>query len=132
MRLNIIITLFSIFLLFCLSKAYAYNKSSLKDTVVAKPIQFGIASYYADKFEGRRTANGDIFSQQKFTAAHNTLPLGTHIKVTNLRNKKSVKVVINDRLHHRNRRLVDLSKAAAQKIGIINTGITRVKVEVIP
>jgi rare lipoprotein A len=95
------------------------------------PIQYGTASFYADKFIGRQTANGDIFSQDKMTAAHNTLPLGTWIRVTNLRNKKSVVVRINDRLHHRNPRLVDLSKSAAQKLGYTGQGLTRVKVEVL-
>ena len=65
------------------------------------------------------------------TAAHNKLPLGTRIKVTNLRNKRSVVVKVNDRLHHRNTRLVDLSKAAAAKLGYIGRGITRVRVEVL-
>jgi rare lipoprotein A len=65
------------------------------------------------------------------TAAHNTLPLGTWIRVTNLHNKKIVVVRINDRLHHRNPRLVDLSKSAAKKLGYTGQGLTRVKVEVL-
>ena len=99
-----------------------------QDTAI---IQYGVASYYADKFEGRKTANGDIFSQHKMTAAHNTLPLGTMIEVTNLRNDRTVYVKINDRLHHRNKRLVDLSKAAAKKLHFINAGITRVRIRVV-
>jgi rare lipoprotein A len=99
-----------------------------QDTAI---IQYGVASYYADKFEGRKTANGDIFSQHKMTAAHNTLPLGTIIEVTNLRNDRTVYVKINDRLHHRNKRLVDLSKAAAKKLHFINAGITRVRIRVV-
>lgn len=99
-----------------------------QDTAI---IQYGVASYYADKFEGRRTANGDIFSQHKMTAAHNTLPLGTMIEVTNLRNDRKVYVKINDRLHHRNKRLVDLSKAAAKKLHFTNAGITRVRIRVV-
>jgi len=94
-------------------------------------VQYGTASFYADKFVGRKTANGDIFSQDKMTAAHNTLPLGTWIRVTNLRNKKAVVVRINDRLHHKNPRLVDLSKSAAKKLGYTGQGLTRVKVEVL-
>jgi rare lipoprotein A len=103
------------------------------NTRLAKPakIQYGTASFYADKFEGRRTANGEVFSQQKMTAAHNTLPLGTWIRVTNLSNKKSVVVRVTDRLHHRNPRLVDLSKSAAKKLGYTGQGLTRVKVEVL-
>jgi rare lipoprotein A len=65
------------------------------------------------------------------TCAHNTLPLGTWIRVTNLSNKKSVVVKINDRLHHRNPRLVDLSKTAARKLGYTGQGLTRVRVEVL-
>jgi rare lipoprotein A len=92
---------------------------------------FGVASYYGDKFEGRKTASGDIFSQQKMTAACNKLPLGTKIKVTNIRNGKSVEVVINDRLHPKMKRIVDLTKSAAKKLGYVDHGLTKVKVEVI-
>jgi rare lipoprotein A len=94
-------------------------------------ILFGIASYYADKFEGRQTANGQYYSQEKMTAACNKLPLNTWIRVTNLRNKQSVIVFINDRLHPKNLRLVDLSKMAARKLGYIGRGLAQVKVEVL-
>lgn len=94
-------------------------------------IQFGIASYYSDKFEGKMTANGELYSKDAFTAAHNVLPLGTWIRVTNLSNRRAVVVRVNDRLHHRNRRIVDLSRAAAKKLGYITKGLTRVKVEVL-
>jgi rare lipoprotein A len=94
-------------------------------------ILFGIASYYADKFEGRQTANGQYYSQEKMTAACNKLPLNTWIRVTNLRNKQSVIVFINDRLHPKNPRLVDLSKMAARKLGYIGRGLAQVKVEVL-
>lgn len=94
-------------------------------------VQYGVASYYADKFEGRRTANGEVFSQNKMTAAHNALPLGTWIRVTNLRNGRQAVVKVNDRLHHRNRRLVDLSKATARELGYLQRGVTTVKVEVL-
>jgi len=90
---------------------------------------YGTASYYANKFEGRLTANGEVFSQQKMTAACNVLPLGTWIKVTNLYNGRSVVVKVNDRLHYRNKRLVDLSKTAAKMIGYAGGGLTKVKVE---
>lgn len=94
-------------------------------------VQYGIASYYADKFEGRRTSNGDIFRQKLLTAAHNSLPLGTYIRVINLRNRKSVVVKVNDRLHHQNTRLVDLSRSAATELGFIRSGTTRVRIEVL-
>ena len=94
-------------------------------------IDTGVASYYHSKFQGRVTASGDLYDQDKLTAAHNRLPLGTMIKVTNLRNKRTVIVKVNDRLHHRNTRLVDLSRAAAVKLGYMGRGITRVRVEVL-
>jgi rare lipoprotein A len=94
-------------------------------------ILYGTASYYANKFHGRKTANGEIFDQTKMTAACNVLPLGTWIKVTNLRNKKSVVVKVNDRLHPKMKRVVDLSRAAAHHLNYIRSGLTRVKVEVL-
>jgi rare lipoprotein A len=92
---------------------------------------YGTASYYANLFEGRKTANGEIFRQEKLTAACNVLPLGTWIRVTNLRNGRSVIVKTNDRLHPRMKRVVDLSRAAAQRLNFIKSGLTRVKVEVL-
>ena len=97
----------------------------------SKKVLYGQASFYSNKFHGRKTANGEIFSQDKFTAACNVLPLGTMIRVTNLKNGKTVVVKTNDRLHAKTRRLVDLTRAAAKKLGFISRGLTRVKVEVI-
>ncbi|MEO7800412.1 MAG: septal ring lytic transglycosylase RlpA family protein [Ginsengibacter sp.] len=97
-----------------------------------KPVvKYGIASYYAQKFNGKKTATGSIYNSKKISAACNVLPLRTWVKVTNLKNKKWIIVRINDRLHRRNKRLIDLSKAGAQKLGYIKSGITKVKVEVI-
>lgn len=102
------------------------------DTVVKKAkVYFGTASFYAEKFNGRKTANGEIYNSEKFTAACNVLPLGTWIRVTNLRNKRSVIVKTNDRLHVRMKRVVDLSYAAAEKLGYTRRGLTEVKVEVL-
>lgn len=78
------------------------------------------------------TASGEIFNQGKMTAACNILPLGTWIKVTNLKNNKSVVVRTTDRLRKYMPRVVDLSKSAAKKLGYINSGLARVRVEVIP
>ena len=125
--------LFSVLLLIVPFMAYAQQDSTgHKQKTKAKPtIQYGMASFYSNKFNGRKTANGEIFSQQKLTAAHNTLPLGTYVIVTNLSNGKAVEVKINDRLHHRNKRIIDLSRAAAARLGFVNSGLTRVKVEVL-
>jgi rare lipoprotein A len=94
-------------------------------------VYFGTASFYAEKFNGRKTANGEIYNSEKFTAACNVLPLGTWIRVTNLRNKRSVIVKTNDRLHVKMKRVVDLSYAAAEKLGYTRRGLTQVKVEVL-
>ncbi|MBK0382798.1 septal ring lytic transglycosylase RlpA family protein [Pedobacter sp. SD-b] len=90
--------------------------------------QTGKASYYADKFNGRRTASGEKFRSSKLTAAHKTLPFGTKVKVTNLRNHRSVKVKINDRGPFVAGRIIDLSKKAARKIGIDKEGVGNVKI----
>lgn len=103
----------------------------LKPRKQKNKVLFGVASYYGDKFEGRKTASGDIFSQKKMTAACNKLPLGTRIRVTNIRNGKTVEVVVNDRLHPKMKRIVDLTKSAAKKLGYVDHGLTKVRVEVI-
>jgi rare lipoprotein A len=94
-------------------------------------IQTGKASFYADKFEGAPTASGEKYRHNKLTAAHKTLPLGTKLKVTNTANKKSVEVVVNDRGPWVENRVIDLSKAAAEKLDFINQGIAEVQLEVI-
>ncbi|RYF87804.1 MAG: septal ring lytic transglycosylase RlpA family protein [Chitinophagaceae bacterium] len=105
--------------------------SASKAKKSANRILYGQASFYANKFEGRKTASGEIFRHSKLTAACNSLPLGTWIKITNLKNGKTVVVKTNDRLHTKTRRLVDLTRTAAQKLGFIKSGLTRVKVEVL-
>ncbi|GGH64709.1 hypothetical protein GCM10011379_17060 [Filimonas zeae] len=90
--------------------------------------QTGKASYYADKFDGRKTANGEIFSQKKLTAAHRTLPFGTMVTVKNLANGKSVTVRINDRGPFAGNRLIDLSRAAANAIDMVKQGVVSVEI----
>ncbi|HTM90890.1 MAG TPA: septal ring lytic transglycosylase RlpA family protein [Flavisolibacter sp.] len=92
---------------------------------------YGTASYYAEKFNGRETANGEIYDSKKMTAACNVLPMGTWIRVTNLSNNRWVIVKTNDRLHSRMTRVVDLSRTAAEKLGYITKGLTKVRVEVL-
>lgn len=94
-----------------------------------KITQTGKASYYADKFNGRRTANGEIFRQRKLTAASKTLPFGTMVKVKNLSNGRTVKVRINDRGPFVEGRIIDLSKKAAKKIGMIRAGVQPVQIK---
>ncbi len=92
----------------------------------------GTASFYHDKFVGRRTANGEIYSQEKLTAAHKNLPLGSWVKVTNLSNDSTVIVRINDRMPQWNQRTIDLTEKAAGQLNFISSGLTKVLVEVIP
>lgn len=94
-------------------------------------VEKGEASYYADKFHGRPTASGEKYNKKAFTAAHKTLPFGTKVRVTNLKNNKSVDVIINDRGPFKAGRIIDLSRAAAEKIGLINNGVAKVTVEVL-
>lgn len=102
-----------------------YRNVPVVDTAV------GHASFYSDKFIGKKTASGEIFSQDKLTCAHNTYPLGSKVRVTNLKNGKTIVLKVNDRLHHRNPRLVDLTRAGATKLGFHKSGIVKVKVELI-
>ena len=89
------------------------------------------ASYYADKFHGRKTANGEIFNMYDFTAAHKTLPFNSILKVTNIANNKSVTVRVNDRGPFVAGREIDLSKAAAQKLDMLGSGTAQVSIEIL-
>jgi rare lipoprotein A len=90
-------------------------------------VQQGNASYYANKFKGKRTANGEKFRQHKRTAASLTIPFGTKVRVTNLRNGRTVKVRINDRGPYVKGRIIDLSRKAARRIGMLREGVVPVK-----
>jgi rare lipoprotein A len=87
-----------------------------------QPIQTGAASWYGPGFHGKRTANGETFNTNALTAAHKTLPFGTQVRVTNERTGKSVVVRINDRGPYAHGRVIDLSKAAAEAVGIEGVG----------
>ena len=91
----------------------------------------GVASFYGKRFHGRRTASGQRFDQHALTAAHRTLRFGTRVRVTNLRTRRSVVVTINDRGPYVKGRIIDLSRAAATRLGIIDTGVARVRLEVL-
>lgn len=88
--------------------------------------QSGIASYYGEQHQGKRTASGEIFNMNKLTAAHRTLPFGTLVKVTNIKNHLSVIVSINDRGPYIKSRILDLSTAAAKRLGISGLGKVRI------
>jgi rare lipoprotein A len=90
-------------------------------------IQTGTASWYGPGFHGRKTANGEIYNMHALTGAHKTLPLVTYAKVTNLENKKSIVIKINDRGPFIGNRMLDLSRAAAKKLGVLHKGTARVQ-----
>jgi rare lipoprotein A len=111
------------------SESAKHHKS--KREVSKEKIHYGTASFYANKFEGRQTSNGEIFSQSKLSGASNILPLNQWVRVTNLRNKLFVVLRITDRMHKNNKRLIDLSKSAAKKLKYTGYGLAHVKVEVL-
>jgi rare lipoprotein A len=94
-------------------------------------VQTGKASFYADKFEGQPTASGEKYKRSKLTAAHKTLPFGTKVRITNIANNQTVDVVINDRGPYVDGRIIDVSRAAAEKLGFINQGLADVSLEII-
>ncbi|NJL08751.1 MAG: septal ring lytic transglycosylase RlpA family protein [Methylacidiphilales bacterium] len=91
----------------------------------------GMASYYGlkDGYHGRRTANGERYDRNSLTAAHRSLPFGTHVRVTNLRNGRSVVVRINNRGPFIRGRIIDVSYAAARELGFVDRGVAQVRVE---
>lgn len=97
----------------------------------AKPYQIGRASWYGKPFHGKTTANGETYNMFDFTAAHRQLPLGTWVKVTNLRNKKWLMVRVNDRGPVPENRIIDLSYAAAQLLGFRERGTVRVRLDIV-
>ena len=101
------------------------------DAKTTGKILTGVASFYSAKFEGRKTANGETFRQSKLTCACNRLPLGTWLKITNLKNNKTIIVRVNDRMAPHMKRLVDLTLTGAKKLDFVASGLTQVKAEVI-
>ena len=91
----------------------------------------GVASYYADEFNGRKTADGETYDMNSLTAAHRTLPFNTLVKVLNLATRLSVVVRINDRGPFKDNRVIDLSLEAARKIGLIGSGTAPVALEIV-
>jgi rare lipoprotein A len=114
------------------SQTAQYSKSKKSKREVSKQkIHYGTASFYANKFEGRKTANGEVFSQKKLTGASNILPLNQWVRVTNMRNNLTIVLRITDRMHKNNKRLIDLSKSAAKKLKYTGYGLAHVRVEVL-
>jgi rare lipoprotein A (peptidoglycan hydrolase) len=103
---------------------FAKETTSLETTI-------GTASYYGKEFDGKKTSNGEIYNMYDLTAAHKTYPFGTEIRVTNIENKKSVVVKINDRMPLHNNRSIDLSYGAAKELDMLRSGLAKVIIQVI-
>lgn len=106
------------------------NPGHTQDTDAPVYVQRGVASWYGPGFHGRKTASGKRFNQHRLTAAHRTLPLGTKATVTNLENGNTVQVEITDRGPYVRGRILDLSKAAANQLGMTDDGTTTVRLVV--
>jgi rare lipoprotein A len=110
--------------------ALTFSALSVYGIAMAQSAEEGIANYYSDRFQGRKTASGAVYDRNKLTAAHKTFPFGTKVRVTNLANGKSVVVTINDRMRRKNPVVIDVTRRAAQELGFVKAGKTRVKLEV--
>ncbi|MFM7722314.1 MAG: septal ring lytic transglycosylase RlpA family protein [Bacteroidota bacterium] len=111
-------------LLVCLAFNFILNSVKAQD-------EYCSASYYHAKFEGRGTSNGEVFRNDKFTAAHKNLPFGTWVKLTNTKNDSVCFVRVNDRLPQSSKRCIDLTQQAARQLNMIQAGVARVKFEVV-
>lgn len=96
----------------------------------AQTAEEGIANFYSDKFQGKKTASGAVYDKNKLTASHKTLPFGTKVRVTNLDTGKSVVVAVNDRMKPGNPAVIDVTRRAAQDLGFTKAGKAKVKLEV--
>jgi rare lipoprotein A len=101
--------------------------------LAAKPgdVQTGIASYYHDSLHGNRTASGQVYDKSRMSAAHKTLPLGSKVRVTDVKTGKAITVRVNDRGPFVKGRIIDLSRRAARELGMIQRGVTKVKMEIV-
>jgi len=115
----------------CGRRATAHTPRAVKPVPIGWT-ETGIASWYGAPYDGRRAASGEIFDTTKLTAAHRTLPFDTWVEVTNLQNHECVSVRINDRGPFVDGRIIDLSFAAADAIGLVRPGIARVRLTVVP
>ena len=111
--------------------AYPITETGITEPTKVGDIQYGISSYYAEKFHGRRTANGEIYDMHDLSAAHQTLPLNSVVRVTNLENNKILELRINDRGPFIKNRVLDCSYGAALKLGFKSHGTVMVKIEIL-
>jgi rare lipoprotein A len=104
---------------------------SVQDTIQVNYTEQGIASWYGQAFAGRKTSSGEIFCPDSMTCAHKTLPFGSLVRVTNLKNDSVIVVKVTDRLPQSSKRCIDLTSEAAKRLNFLRAGLTTVKLEVI-
>ncbi len=120
------------FLTYTLIAGTAACGAALKKGSLPGEFEEGLAVYYADSLHGKKTASGEPYDKESLTAAHRKLPLGTIVRVTNLRNRRSVEVRVNDRGPFSSRkRIIDLSRKAAQRLDMIRAGVIEVRIEIV-
>lgn len=129
MRIRLIALLAVLAFTACATSAQESGRSGTQTALYS---QVGVASWYGGKFHGRKTASGQVYDMNRMTAAHRTLPFGTKVEVTNLRNGRSVVVTINDRGPFIKGRIIDVSRRAAGKLGFRNQGVAKVRVRAVP
>jgi rare lipoprotein A len=103
---------------------------SMAGNAAAQTGEEGVANFYSDKFEGKKTASGEVYDKNGLTASHKKLPYGTKVKVTNVENGKSVVVTVNDRMAPKNAAVIDVTRRAAEELGFVKAGKAKVKLEV--
>ena len=119
------------FYLFILFLCGALNNLFCQDTLASVNVTKGTASFYAQKFNGRKTSSGERFSNDSLTAAHKKFKFGTYVMVRNLKNDSTVIVKINDRLPQQSKRTIDLTVKAAKQLNFIKSGLTKVEITVL-
>jgi rare lipoprotein A len=97
---------------------------------LAQTTEEGVANFYSDAFQGKKTASGAVYDKAGLTASHKKLPFGTKVKVTNTENGKSVVVTVNDRMAASNKAVIDVTRRAAEELGFVKTGTAKVKLDV--
>lgn len=118
------------FLIITLFLGFGYTTSA-QDTLSTENKTIGTASFYAKKFNGRKTSSGEKFSSDSLTAAHKKLKFGTYVLVRNLKNDSTVVVKINDRLPQKSKRSIDLTLRAAKQLNFVKSGLTKVEITVL-
>ena len=133
MNFKVKVTILSLFLILSFSSCSSLfgNKKDASATTAkaGEHSETGIASYYGDKYEGRPTASGEKLNQKLLTAAHRTLPFGTMVTITNLKNGKKIRVRINDRGPFKKERIIDVTRKGAEMLDFVRDGLTEVKIE---